>query len=280
MDGVLTLALLYGLACAIPVVAGYGWTALQWGEPVRPSRADFSWMIREIAAHAVIFFLLLFGWWSVPPARKRRQRDLAEAPRSDAVRNPVILVHGYSLNRACWTFLQTYLHTRGWEWVWAINHRPRSSPIPVYAKRLGRAIERLREKTGADQVDLVCHSMGGVVAAYALKEFGYASQVRRLVTLGTPWSGTKTYIFGWRREAADMAENSEVIQSLSDYEGDTVALWSRHDHLLVPLESAAPDHAHTIELKHLGHLEMLTSARVFRMVADALQSGGSDSIEE
>ncbi len=280
MDGVLTLALLYGLACSVPVVAGYGWTALQWGEPVRPSRADVSWMIREIAAHGVILFMLLFGWWPKSPTRKRRQRDLAEAPRTDAIRNPVLLVHGYSLNRACWTFFQTYLHTRGWEWVWAINHRPRSSPIPVYAKRLGRAIERLREETGAEQVDLVCHSMGGVVAAYALKEFGYAPHVRRLITLGTPWSGTKTHIFGWLREAADMAEDSEVIAALSDFEGDTVAIWSRHDHLMFPLASAAPDHAHTIELKHLGHLEMLTSARVFRVVADALQSTDNTTTEE
>ena len=90
---------------------------------------------------------MLMGWWPTSPVRKRRQRDLAEAPASDAVRNPVLLVHGYALNRGCWTFLQTYLHTRGWEWVWAINHRPRSSPIPVYAKRLGRAIERLRDET-------------------------------------------------------------------------------------------------------------------------------------
>ena len=280
MDWLLTIALLYALSCSIPVVAGYGWTALQWGTPVRPSRADISWMIREIAAHALIFFLLLFGWWPKSPTRKRRQKDLAESPRSDAIRNPVVLVHGYGLNRACWTFFQTYLHTRGWEWVWAINHRPRSSPIPVYAKRLGRAIERLRDETGADKVDLVCHSMGGIVAAYALKEFGYAKYVRRMITLGTPWSGTKTHIFGWMREAADMSPDSEVIRTLADFQGDTIAIWSRHDHLMVPLESAAPDHAHTIEMKHLGHLEMVTSARVFRVVADALQTVEPEPSEE
>ena len=274
MDGALTLALLYALACAIPVICGYGWLAVERGEPVRPPRADVSWLFREIAAHAMTGVTMLMGWWPTSPVRKRRQRDLAEAPASDAVRNPVLLVHGYALNRGCWTFLQTYLHTRGWEWVWAINHRPRSSPIPVYAKRLGRAIERLRDETGAEQVDLVCHSMGGIVAAYALKEFGYAPHVRRVVTLGTPWAGTKTHVFAWLREGYDMAPDAEVIRAIEDYSGDTVAVWSKHDHLVLPVESAAPPHAHTIELRHLGHLEMVMSARVFRVVADALQARG------
>ena len=136
--------------------------------------------------------------------------------------------------------------------------------------------DSLRDETGADQVDLVCHSMGGVVAAYALKEFGYAPNVRRVVTLGTPWGGTKTHVFSWLREGYDMAPDSEVIRAIQDYEGDTVAVWSKHDHLVLPVESAAPSHAKTIELKHLGHLEMVMSARVFRVVADALQARGEN----
>jgi triacylglycerol lipase len=276
MDGVLTLALIYGLVCTLPVVCGYAWMALERGEPLRPTATDISWFAREIGATALIFGLMPFGWWPSSPTRKRRQRDIAEAPDPAAIRNPVLLVHGYSLNRACFTFLKTYLHTRGWEWVWAANHRPRSSPIPVFAKRLGRTIERLKDATGADKVDLVCHSMGGVVAAYALKEYGYSEHVRRVITLGTPWAGTKTYVFCWMREGADLAPSSEVIAAIADYQGDTVAIWSQYDQLMVPLKTAAPDHARTVEIKHLGHVEMLTSARVFRMVADSLQAGGVD----
>jgi len=272
MDGVLTLALLYAMGCTIPVICGFGWLAVERGEPIRVSRADVSWLFREIAANAMTGIMMLGGWWPTSPVQKRRQRDLAEAPAEDAVRNPVLLVHGYGLNRGCWTFLRTYLHTRGWEWVWAINHRPRSSPVPVFAKRLGRAIERLRDETGAEKVDLVCHSMGGIVAAYALKEFGYAPHVRRVITLGTPWAGTKTHVFAWLREGYDLAPGSEVIEAIQDYDGDTVSVWSKHDHLVLPVESAAPSHAQTVELKHLGHLEMVMSARVFRVVADALQA--------
>ena len=269
MDGILTVGFIFLVACTLPVFAGATWLALEKQEPIRLSRTGVSWFFRETAAHAVVGTLMLTGWWPVSPRRKRKQSDIADTA-SNQKRIPVLLVHGYTLNRACFTFLQTYLHTRGWEWVWSINHAPRSSPIPVFAKRLGRSIERLCEETGAEQIDIVGHSMGGIVAAYAMKEFGYGARVRKLVTLGTPWRGTKTHVFSWMREGVDLNPESEVIKSLQDFRADTTAIWSQKDHLTLPTTSAAPTHAECIEVPHLGHMEMMTSARCFRLVADAL----------
>ena len=273
MDAFLSIMLLIMVGAMLPVVCGATWLALEHGTPIRPSRSGLSWFFRESAANVVVVGALAAGWWPTSPERKRQQRDIAETPAHHQNRRPVLLVHGYGLNRGCFTFLQTYLHTRGYQWVWAINNRPNNSPIPVFAKRLGRAIERFKAETGAEQIDIVAHSMGGVVAAYALKEFGYAHHVRRLITLGTPWSGTKAHVFGFRREALDIKPGSAVIASLEGYSGDTIAIWSRSDHLALPSESACPDHAKCIELVDLGHQEMLISARVFRCVADALLEG-------
>ncbi len=269
MDGVLTVGFIFLMACTLPVFAGATWLAIERGETVTLTRTGISWFFRETAANALVSALLLVGWWPVSPKHKQKQKDIADKADT-GTRVPVLLVHGYGLNRACFAFLQTYLHTRGWEWVWAINHAPRSSPIPVFAKRLGRSIEQLCEESGAEQVDIVAHSMGGIVAAYALKEFGYAPRVRRLITMGTPWAGTKAHVFGWRREGLDIAPNSTVIRAINDYSGQTTAIWSRHDHLAIPAESAAPHHAECIEVHNLGHQEMLTSARCFRLVANVL----------
>ena len=276
MDVFLSIVLLIMAGAVLPVVCGATWIALESGRGLRFSRAGASWFFRESAANIVVVSTIAIGWWPTSPQRKRRQRDLAETSTTHSERLPVLLVHGYGLNRGCFTFLQTYLHTRGYEWVWAINNRPNSSPIPVFAKRLGRAIERLKAETGAERVDVVAHSMGGVIAAYALKEFGYAIHVRRLVTIGTSWAGTKTHVFGLRREANDLRASSEVIAALRTYTGDTVAIWSRSDHLVLPSESGCPPHACCIELPNLGHQEMLMSARVFRCVADALLAPGNE----
>jgi hypothetical protein len=270
MDGVLTLAFIYLLVCTVPVLVGACVLAMEHRSPIRSSSAGVSWFCRETAAYAVVIAALPFGWWPVSPLQHSRKEDIAETPSTNLNRLPVLLVHGYGMNRACFTFLKTYLHTRGWDWVWAINHRPRSSPIPVFAKHLGRSIERLLEESGATQIDIVAHSMGGVITAYALQEYGYARHVRKVITLGTPWAGTLTYVFAWLREGKDMAPDSEVIEVLEHYKGDTVAIWSRHDHMNVPTSSANPAHARSIEVPHLGHQEMLTSARCFRIVAETL----------
>ncbi len=67
-----------------------------------------------------------------------------------------------------------------------------------------------------------------------------------------------------------MAPDSEVIETVKNYEGNTVAIWSRHDHMNVPTSSANPSHAHSIEVPHIGHQEMLISARCFRIIAETL----------
>ncbi len=51
------------------------------------------------------------------------------------------------------------------------------------------ALQALIQKTGASSVNLVAHSMGGLVAAAYLRAYG-PGKVRRLVTLGTPFLGT------------------------------------------------------------------------------------------
>lgn len=48
----------------------------------------------------------------------------------------------------------------------------------------------VRAQTGAARVDLVGHSQGGLVARSYVKDFGGASEVDSLITLGTPNTGT------------------------------------------------------------------------------------------
>lgn len=270
MDWVLRILILHLLLCGIPVFVGSCVLVMERGKPVRITREGASWFFREWAAHVVIIPLLLTGWWPTLPKARRSPGDLAEGSALSTERVPVLLVHGYARNRACWRFLSIYLRTRGWRWIWAINHRPWSSPIPVYAEHLDRAVDLLLEASGASKVDLLAHSMGGVVAAWYLQMLGGKNKVRRLVTLGTPWKGTRTHVFALRREGRDFALSSEVIQQIQDLEHDIVCVWSDSDPKVFPSESAKHDHARLVELPHLGHLEMLMSARVFRTVVDAL----------
>jgi triacylglycerol lipase len=62
--------------------------------------------------------------------------------------------------------------------------------INLTARALSAFVGQVRATTGAAKVDLVGHSQGGLVARSYVKDFGGASSVDSLITLGTPNRGT------------------------------------------------------------------------------------------
>jgi pimeloyl-ACP methyl ester carboxylesterase len=58
-------------------------------------------------------------------------------------------------------------------------------------------IDQARERSGAAQVVLVAHSMGGLVARSYLQSAGYRNDVARLITLGTPHRGAANSYDTW-----------------------------------------------------------------------------------
>ena len=67
------------------------------------------------------------------------------------------------------------------------------------AELLNKKINRIMLDTGAEQVDIVAHSMGGIVTKTLIKDYG-SVKINKVVFLGTPHlgspKGTKTLVFG------------------------------------------------------------------------------------
>ncbi len=68
------------------------------------------------------------------------------------------------------------------------------------AERLAALVDRTLRETGADQVVLAGHSMGGLVARHYLVRSG-SGKVRALIALATPWLGApvvyRALAYGW-----------------------------------------------------------------------------------
>jgi|AMFO01.1.fsa_nt_gi Predicted acetyltransferases and hydrolases with the alpha/beta hydrolase fold len=264
MNVLLALLLLVWLGALLPGALGTAINLTWRGEPLRPSRAGVSCFLREWAVHVLLVPLHAVGWWRRPPMPSGEADDGVDA------RLPVILVPGYAMNRGYMSPLALFLRRQGWRWVWPINNRPASAPIPVYARKLAEAVEELCQRTGAEQVDLVAHSMGGVIAGWYVNRMDGARRVRRMVTVATPWRGTMMHVWGLLRQARDMAPESDVIAGIQQPAVPVTAIWSRSDQIVIPPEHSVCDGVEAIELAHAGHMEMLLSARVWRLVADAL----------
>ncbi len=167
---------------------------------------------------------------------------------------PVIFVHGYSQNRVNFLYLARALGKRGrgplygFNYAWVLD-------MPSIARSLGRFVDQVIRETGKTQVDLVCHSMGGLVAAQFLAHEGGAPKVRRWATIATPHKGVayKGPIFG---RAHKMLRGGHGIEKLPDV--PLLSVYSTHDNVVFPSTSShIAEPGRNVALTGLGHLAIL-----------------------
>ncbi|MEN0014836.1 MAG: alpha/beta fold hydrolase [Solirubrobacteraceae bacterium] len=113
---------------------------------------------------------------------------------------PVVLVHGWNSDASAWDGYDAMLKAIHPQWagfaVSSMNTSPFSgNDIRVNAAAEHQFIQDLRDRLNADHVDIVAHSMGGLISRqYIHGTMGTAVDgrpvVRRLVMLGTPNQGS------------------------------------------------------------------------------------------
>ena len=91
------------------------------------------------------------------------------------------------------------------------------------AVRLNNLINDVKVQTGYSKIDLVCHSMGGLVASNYVKRYG-TSDVRYIITLATPYEGSPEAIsrimmplgqlYGFGEVAAEIAAKQGLTREL------------------------------------------------------------------
>ncbi len=261
---------LFGLIAALllaPLLVGVlvtsAFNALDRNERVRPTAAGAVWMLRELLAGLRTLIQHPFGMWVRPP------RHLPP-PWPAERRRPVVLVPGFALNGSSMWALARHLRRCGWDWVHIVNNEPRVATVEEYARSLAVEVERLRAASGAHRVDLVAHSMGGVVSGHYINHMRGAEAVNRLVTLGTPWHGTRLHVFGQRRQVRDLAPGAPALALACPPQVALTSIWSRHDGLMFPTQTSVVPGADNRQLQHIGHLDLLYNPRALSQVAEAL----------
>jgi pimeloyl-ACP methyl ester carboxylesterase len=213
---------------------------------------------REVLALAASSILYPFGLskGSRRTPRKKEQRT-------------VVLLHGYLANRSSFFPLSAYLRMRGIRSLLAYDYRS-SRGIEQAAIAL---FEFLRRNVRGGRIDLVCHSLGGVIARVYLQELGGARRVDRCITLGTPHRGTYNAYWLASRIGRELRPDSELLARLdrSRSAADRVRFTSivaGSDNIVLPRVFSA--HEEQVYLPDVGHVGLLFSPSAFRAVADRL----------
>ena len=85
--------------------------------------------------------------------------------------------NGYTLNQDLFTF--------PYDW---------RKDISLTSSSLDQKVEDIKTQTGAEKVDIVTHSMGGLVARNYISNPDKANKVSKLITLGTPHLGSTEFL--------------------------------------------------------------------------------------
>jgi pimeloyl-ACP methyl ester carboxylesterase len=243
----------------------HAWRALK-GERVGSARVALAEWAMALAVSA----LRPTGFLPLPGAR-------AKGPR------PIIVLHGYAMNRANFAVLAHRLAAAGLGPIFGFEYWTLGR-VAAGARQLGWFIDQVREATGAAEVDLVGHSMGGVVARYYLAFGGGDPHVHRLITLGSPHFGTDVSAVGIGHASRELILGSQLVTRLAAsaalQHARVTTILSESD-VLVPAAKQPPiAGAERIVYPDLGHVSLLGSRRVAAAIIERLSEPVAVAIDK
>jgi len=249
--------MLTGLYPALPH-AFRAWSRHDLGE--RPWRGALA----EWGVAALLSVARPAGFFPLPGARTRGPR-------------PIIVLHGYAQNRASFLPLAFRLAQAGLGPVLGFEYWTLGRTAAA-ARQLGWFIDEVRRATGAAEVDVIGHSMGGVVGRYYVSLAGGDGVVKHLITIGSPHTGTELSAVGIGHPARELVLGSALVTRLAaappPARTRVTVVWSRGDALVPGARQLAFPGAEVIMYPDLGHVALLGSRRVARAVIARLSDPG------
>jgi pimeloyl-ACP methyl ester carboxylesterase len=219
------------------------------------------WHLIGKEALAILAAGLLFplGWTRGQKRKTPRRED----------QRTVVFVHGYLANPSIFYPVRAYLRARGLRQVLFFDYRSTDGVVEG-ARRLK---EYLRKHVRGGRIDLVCHSMGGVVGRVYLQELGGHRRVDRCITLATPHRGTYNAYWIPSRVGRELRPDSALIERLSASRKVSAgvrftSIAAGSDNIVIPRVFSANEK--TVRIPDVGHLGLLFSPAVFRAIGDAL----------
>lgn len=221
--------------------------------------------------------MLHTSWFMPRAAACMRVYDGTHLPAHVPAHFPVLLVHGYGCNSGYWSYLIPRLDRARISHA-SVDLEPVLGDIDGYVPLVQKAVEELCRETGAGQVALVAHSMGGLVVRAWMRAHGTA-RVARVITLGSPHHGTGMAKFGRGPNVVQMrcqrGAASDWLQELGRGEDPATralitSIYTHHDNIVSPQTSSQLAGARNIAFGGVGHVALGCNDRVLDTVMSEL----------
>ncbi len=161
------------------------------------------------------------GYWQPMPFFRAQGGNVYFLEPYDAARTPVLFVHGAVGSPQDWRHqIEQLDRTRFQPWVFFY---PSGSAVESMSNLLYWKLLNLQLRHRYDRLVIVAHSMGGlVVRRFLLDNGANLPQIRRFITLSTPWAGEASADSGVKLSPAvvpswrDMQPEGPFMRSLFD----------------------------------------------------------------
>lgn len=191
----------------------------------------------------------------------------------------VVMAHGYFENRGCFRELVVALEAGGVRTIFTPTLRSWLTSIGRYEAELTGEIERVHRATG-HPVIVIAHSMGGLGTRLHLARHGTA-MVARVLTIASPHRGSALARLAVGPNAAEMCPGCDFLERLASVEGPRgpsvpfTSFYSPHDNMVAPQDSSRLPWARNVALPGYGHLDIMRSPELHRMLLAELREAGA-----
>ena len=225
----------------------------------------------------------------------RSSSGSATAPVDQGRPGPVLLVPGYGGATGAVQGLADVLTAAGRNATVVPVPGDGTGDLHLSAAALGRAVDAALARTGADSVDLVGYSAGGIVVRLWVAD-GHADTVRRVLTLGSPHHGTSLADLAGDLAPGEcpagcqqLSSDSTLLAGLNRRDetpaGPTwVSIWTTQDETVTPPDSARLEGALNLPVQsvcadaQVGHGDLPRDPLVQQMVVAELAPGSPPNL--
>ncbi len=190
---------------------------------------------------------------------------------------PVLLVPGFSgQDLVYWNIFRRRLERDGFQAFTLTLPGLALQDIRVSSRMLARRVDEVLDATGADQIDLIGHSLGGLAMRHYIQVMGHGDLVRHCASLGTPHQGTLSALPILLRPAGrQLIPGSGFLQELESepLPQPWTNIYSPRDSLVVPYRNAHLPGADNHRLGFGGHWGLLIRDAAYRPIREAFGAG-------
>lgn len=171
--------------------------------------------------------------WGLRLREKNKRKRLNAARQAEEIcasRYPIVLVHGIFFrdwkNLNYWGRIPEELELNGAKIYY--GEQDSTLPIAASAEQLKTRLLAILEESGAEKVNLIGHSKGGLDSRYMISRLGMADKVASLTTVNTPHFGSVLADELLAKMPTDLVKNfaglyEKMLINLGDKQNDLIA---------------------------------------------------------